>query len=131
MARYWNFTEITVTQADFYGDARRRRNILSFRQLSRACNAGRGYKLLSVARGKVAEGIDFDRHYGRAVVMYVYLTNTRCLEFTKVDWSIYERRYKLKEQDFSRFDAIRVSVPMHLSSNSRPKVRLRIDGLCG
>ena len=36
----------------------------------RACNAGRGAVFLSVARGKVAEGIDFDRHYGRAVVMY-------------------------------------------------------------
>lgn len=24
----------------------------------------------SVARGKVAEGIDFDRHYGRCVVMF-------------------------------------------------------------
>lgn len=36
----------------------------------RACNAGRGAVFLSVARGKVAEGIDFDRHYGRAVVMF-------------------------------------------------------------
>ena len=36
----------------------------------RACNAGRGAVFLSVARGKVAEGIDFDRHYGRAVIMF-------------------------------------------------------------
>lgn len=36
----------------------------------RACNRGRGAVFLSVARGKVAEGIDFDRHYGRAVVMF-------------------------------------------------------------
>lgn len=36
----------------------------------RACNCGRGAVFLSVARGKVAEGIDFDRHYGRAVIMY-------------------------------------------------------------
>lgn len=26
--------------------------------------------LLSVARGKVSEGIDFDNHYGRAVLMF-------------------------------------------------------------
>ena len=25
---------------------------------------------LSIARGKVAEGVDFDRHYGRAVVIF-------------------------------------------------------------
>ncbi len=31
----------------------------------RACDAGRGAILLSVARGKISEGIDFDHHYGR------------------------------------------------------------------
>jgi DNA excision repair protein ERCC-2 len=31
----------------------------------RACDCGRGAVFFSVARGKVAEGIDFDRHYGR------------------------------------------------------------------
>ena len=36
----------------------------------RACDCGRGAVFLSVARGKVAEGIDFDRHYGRCVVMF-------------------------------------------------------------
>jgi DNA excision repair protein ERCC-2 len=34
----------------------------------RACDCGRGAVFLSVARGKVSEGINFDRHYGRAVV---------------------------------------------------------------
>ena len=33
------------------------------------CDCGRGAVFLSVARGKVAEGVDFDRHYGRAVVL--------------------------------------------------------------
>jgi DNA excision repair protein ERCC-2 len=36
----------------------------------RACDAGRGALFFSIARGKVAEGIDFDRHYGRAVVIF-------------------------------------------------------------
>mmetsp|Transcript_26286 Transcript_26286/g.65741 ORF Transcript_26286/g.65741 Transcript_26286/m.65741 type:complete len:97 (-) Transcript_26286:987-1277(-) len=35
----------------------------------KACDSGRGAVFLSVARGKVAEGIDFDRHYGRCVIM--------------------------------------------------------------
>ena len=34
-----------------------------------ACDVGRGAVFLSVARGKVAEGIDFHGHYGRAVMM--------------------------------------------------------------
>jgi len=39
--------------------------------------------LLAVARGKVSEGVDFDHHYGRAVLMfgipYVY-TQSRILK---------------------------------------------------
>ena len=35
-----------------------------------ACDTGRGAVLLSVARGKVSEGIDFDHNYGRAVIMF-------------------------------------------------------------
>ncbi|EDQ85349.1 uncharacterized protein MONBRDRAFT_34274 [Monosiga brevicollis MX1] len=49
----------------------------------KACANGRGAVLLSVARGKVSEGIDFDHHLGRAVVMmgipYVY-TQSRVLK---------------------------------------------------
>lgn len=40
---------------------------LTYRQ---ACDNGRGAVLLSVARGKVSEGIDFDHNYGRAVIMF-------------------------------------------------------------
>lgn len=36
----------------------------------RACENGRGAVLLSVARGKVSEGVDFDHHLGRAVLMF-------------------------------------------------------------
>lgn len=55
---------------------------MSLENYRRACDAGRGAVFLSIARGKVAEGIDFDGHYGRAVVMlgipYVY-TESRIL----------------------------------------------------
>ncbi|KAI3996620.1 hypothetical protein MKX01_009452 [Papaver californicum] len=36
----------------------------------RACDCGRGAVFLSVAGGKVAEGIDFDQHYGRPVIIF-------------------------------------------------------------
>jgi DNA excision repair protein ERCC-2 len=42
---------------------------LALNNFKRACDVGRGAIFLSVARGKVAEGIDFDRHYGRCVVL--------------------------------------------------------------
>lgn len=38
---------------------------LALDNFRRACDCGRGGMFFSVARGKVAEGIDFDRHYGR------------------------------------------------------------------
>ncbi|XP_044291474.1 general transcription and DNA repair factor IIH helicase subunit XPD isoform X2 [Varanus komodoensis] len=51
-----------------------------------ACENGRGAILLSVARGKVSEGIDFVHHYGRAVIMfgvpYVY-TQSRILKVSR------------------------------------------------
>lgn len=35
----------------------------------RACDCGKGALFLSISRGKVAEGVDFDRHYGRCVIV--------------------------------------------------------------
>ena len=37
---------------------------------NKSCENGRGALLLSVARGKVSEGVDFEHHYGRAVLMF-------------------------------------------------------------
>jgi len=43
---------------------------LALDNFRRACDCGRGAVFLSVARGKVSEGVDFDQHYGRAVVLF-------------------------------------------------------------
>ncbi|XP_041467884.1 general transcription and DNA repair factor IIH helicase subunit XPD-like [Lytechinus variegatus] len=73
----------------------------------KACENGRGAILLSVARGKVSEGIDFDHHFGRAVVMlgipYVY-TQSRIL---KARLEYLRDQYQIKENDFLTFDAMR------------------------
>jgi DNA excision repair protein ERCC-2 len=44
---------------------------LALDNFRRACDCGRGAVFFSVARGKVAEGIDFDRHYGRCARVYI------------------------------------------------------------
>ena len=75
----------------------------------RACNAGRGAVFLSVARGKVAEGIDFDRHYGRAVVMFgvpYQYTQSRVL---RARLEYLREAFQIREADFLSFDAIRQS----------------------
>ena len=73
----------------------------------RACDCGRGAVFLSVARGKVAEGIDFDRHYGRAVVMmgvpYQY-TLSRVL---RARLEYLRESFNIRESDYLAFDAVR------------------------
>ncbi|KDQ60828.1 hypothetical protein JAAARDRAFT_31813 [Jaapia argillacea MUCL 33604] len=73
----------------------------------RACNNGRGAVLLSVARGKVAEGIDFDHNYGRAVIMFgipYQYTESRIL---KARLEYLRDAYRIRESEFLGFDAIR------------------------
>lgn len=73
----------------------------------KACENGRGAVLLSVARGKVSEGVDFDHHLGRCVIMfgipYVY-TQSRILK-ARLDYL--RDQYQIKENDFLTFDAMR------------------------
>ncbi|CAG12711.1 unnamed protein product, partial [Tetraodon nigroviridis] len=73
----------------------------------RACENGRGAILLSVARGKVSEGIDFVHHFGRAVIMfgvpYVY-TQSRIL---KARLEYLRDHFQIRENDFLTFDAMR------------------------
>ncbi|PBC34570.1 general transcription and DNA repair factor IIH helicase subunit XPD isoform X2 [Apis cerana] len=73
----------------------------------KACENGRGAVLLSVARGKVSEGVDFDHHLGRAVLMfgipYVY-TQSRIL---KARLEYLRDQFQIRENDFLTFDAMR------------------------
>ncbi|WFD33767.1 DNA helicase [Malassezia cuniculi] len=73
----------------------------------RACDNGRGAVLLSVARGKVSEGIDFDHNYGRAVIMFgvpYQYTESRIL---KARLEFLRDNFRIKENDFLTFDAMR------------------------
>lgn len=60
-----------------------------------------------MARGKVSEGIDFDHHYGRAVIMFgipYQYTESRIL---KARLEYMREEYNIKEGDFLTFDALR------------------------
>ncbi|CAM8994633.1 unnamed protein product [Rhodiola kirilowii] len=73
----------------------------------RACDCGRGAVFFSVARGKVAEGIDFDRHYGRLVIMFgipFQYTLSKIL-LSRLDYL--KETFQIKEGDFLTFDALR------------------------
>lgn len=80
---------------------------LALETYRKACSNGRGAVLLSVARGKVSEGIDFDHHYGRTVLMIgipFQYTESRIL---KARLEFLRDNYQIRENDFLSFDAMR------------------------
>lgn len=86
---------------------------LALDNYKRACDCGRGAIFLSVARGKVAEGVDFDRHYGRCVVLmgipYRYTQSH----------SLLSRLQYMRSQYHVRWPVVHPYVPLmccHLSS---------------
>lgn len=80
---------------------------LALANYQKACENGRGAILLSVARGKVSEGIDFDHHLGRCVIMfgvpYVY-TQSRIFK-ARLDYL--REQYNIRPNEFITFDAMR------------------------
>ncbi|CAM9956964.1 unnamed protein product [Ectocarpus sp. 6 AP-2014] len=80
---------------------------LALDNFKRACDCGRGAIFLSVARGKVAEGIDFDRHYGRAVVMFGVPFQYTLSHVLRARLEYLRSTFQIREGDFLTFDAIR------------------------
>mgnify|MGYP005990797409 CR=1 FL=1 len=82
---------------------------LSLNNFKKACDCGRGAVFLSVARGKVAEGIDFDRHYGRAVVLIGIPFQYTLSHVLRARLVYLRDTFHIREQDFLTFDALRQS----------------------
>lgn len=72
-----------------------------------ACDSGRGAVFLSVARGKVAEGIDFDRHYGRCVVLFGVPFQYTLSRELRARLEYLREHYQIRESEFLNFDAMR------------------------
>jgi hypothetical protein len=80
---------------------------LALDNYKRACDSGRGAVFLSVARGKVAEGIDFDRHYGRCVVLFGIPYQYTLSHVLRARLNYMRERYGIRDNDFLTFDALR------------------------
>lgn len=69
-----------------------------------ACDSGRGAILLSVARGRAAEGIDLDLQYGRCCVLFgvpFQYTESRVLQ---ARLRFLAEKFQIREDDFLIFD---------------------------
>lgn len=82
---------------------------LALDNYKRACDAGRGAVFLSVARGKVAEGIDFDRHYGRCVIVFGVPYQYTLSHVLRARLNFMREHYSIRDNDFLTFDALRQS----------------------
>jgi DNA excision repair protein ERCC-2 len=82
---------------------------LALDNFKRACDCGRGAVFFSIARGKVAEGIDFDRHYGRAVLLFGIPYQYTKSPVLKARLEYINEKYQIKDGDFLTFDALRQS----------------------
>ena len=82
---------------------------LALDNFKRACDSGRGAVFLSVARGKVAEGIDFDRHYGRAVLIFGIPYQYTLSHVLRARLNFMREHYGIRDNDFLTFDALRQS----------------------
>ncbi|CAM9905147.1 unnamed protein product, partial [Phaeothamnion confervicola] len=80
---------------------------LALDNFKRACDCGRGAIFFSVARGKVAEGIDFDRHYGRAVVLFGVPFQYTLSHTLRARLEYLRTKFQIREGDFLTFDALR------------------------
>ncbi|KAE8411941.1 hypothetical protein BDV36DRAFT_272951 [Aspergillus pseudocaelatus] len=97
----WNYKLILVETPDAQESS------LALETYRTACCNGRGAILMCVARGKVSEGIDFDHHYGRAVICIgvpFQYTESRIL---KARLEFLRENYRIRENDFLSFDAMR------------------------
>eukprot|EP01138_Halocafeteria_seosinensis_P011899 gb/GECG01012161.1/.p1 GENE.gb/GECG01012161.1/~~gb/GECG01012161.1/.p1 ORF type:complete len:845 (+),score=112.20 gb/GECG01012161.1/:1-2535(+) len=82
---------------------------LALNNFKRACDIGRGAVFFSVARGKVAEGIDFEKHYGRLVILIGIPFQYTLSHVLRARLVYLRDTFRIKEQDFLTFDAIRQS----------------------
>jgi DNA excision repair protein ERCC-2 len=80
---------------------------LALDNFRRACDCGRGAVFLAVARGKVSEGINFDRHYGRAVIMFGVPFQYTLSHVLRARLEYLQTHFQIREADFLNFDAIR------------------------
>nr|CCA21515.1 predicted protein putative [Albugo laibachii Nc14] len=80
---------------------------LALNNYKRACDCGRGAIFFSVARGKVAEGIDFDRHYGRCVILFGIPFQYTLSHKLRARLEYLRYTHQIREADFLTFDALR------------------------
>uniref|UniRef100_A0A8C9GPI1 General transcription and DNA repair factor IIH helicase subunit XPD n=1 Tax=Piliocolobus tephrosceles TaxID=591936 RepID=A0A8C9GPI1_9PRIM len=80
---------------------------IALHNYKKACDLGKGALFLSICRGKIAEGIDFDKHYGKCVLLFGIPYQYTLSRILKARLEFLKEVYNIKENDFLVFDAMR------------------------
>ncbi|KJP86770.1 hypothetical protein AK88_03584 [Plasmodium fragile] len=80
---------------------------IALHNFKRACDLGKGAVFLSICRGKIAEGIDFDKHYGKCVILFGIPYQYTLSRILKSRLDFLKETYNIQENEFLTFDAMR------------------------
>lgn len=80
---------------------------IALHNFKKACDSGRGAVFLSICRGKIAEGIDFDKHYGKCVILFGIPYQYTLSKILKARLEFLKEAYNIQENEFLTFDAMR------------------------
>jgi DNA excision repair protein ERCC-2 len=80
---------------------------VSLQHYKNACDIGRGGIFLSIARGKIAEGIDFEGHYGRCVLMLGFPVQNSNDPILIERMKYLDQTHGIKKDEYIEFDAMR------------------------
>ncbi|SCN59972.1 TFIIH basal transcription factor complex helicase XPD subunit, putative [Plasmodium chabaudi adami] len=80
---------------------------IALHNFKKACDLGKGAVFLSICRGKIAEGIDFDKHYGKCVILFGIPYQYTLSRILKARLDFLKETYNIQENEFLTFDAMR------------------------
>nr|AGL96783.1 XPD [Plasmodium falciparum] len=80
---------------------------IALHNFKKACDLGKGAVFLSICRGKIAEGIDFDKHYGKCVILFGIPYQYTLSKILKSRLDFLKETYNIQENEFLTFDAMR------------------------
>ncbi|SBT76534.1 TFIIH basal transcription factor complex helicase XPD subunit, putative [Plasmodium ovale] len=80
---------------------------IALHNFKKACDLGKGAVFLSICRGKIAEGIDFDKHYGKCVILFGIPYQYTLSRILKSRLDFLKETYNIQENEFLTFDAMR------------------------
>lgn len=81
--------------------------MLALESYKKACDTGRGAVFFALARGKVAQGVDFNKHYGRCIILFGVPFLNLVQRNSKARMQFIEAEYKIANQEFLKVEAMR------------------------